>query len=310
MGKKISYLLGILLTLILGTILYYYLCCCQCNNTKNTVTETETNISKPEIKEATPIPFSITDPSSKMTFNANENFNFSASNFSLLTPISSDLDQEILKVTNYLKDNPNKYIDIKGLYTNSEKNNSVYPNLGLARANSVKNYFISKGLSSKYMNTSGVLDDTLVPNEKNVYLGPLKYVINTIDENDTTATDALKKLGQEIKDDPLMMHFEIGNTAINLSAEQRQKIANISRYIDKVDTAFIQITGHTDNTGDRASNIVLGKNRANFAKDHFVKNGIRESKIKVFSKGPDEPIADNKTEEGRSENRRVIVTIN
>ncbi len=311
MSKKSSYLLGILLTIILGTILYYYLCCKPCYEEANKITETESTATKsPEIKEATRVAFSIIDSNSGMAFNTNDNFNFETSSFTILNPVSNSLSNEVHKLTNYLNNNPNKHVDITGHYTSLEKNNTAFPNLGLARANAVKNYFISNGASSKSINIKGKIDDSLTPDANGVYFGPIRYGLNTTDANDTLAKEALKTLEKDIKANPLIMHFEIGNTTINLTPEQRQKVANISRYVDKTDNAVIRIIGHTDNTGDRSSNIQLGQNRANFAKDYFIGNGISESKIKASSKGPDDPIADNKTKEGQAKNRRVVVTIN
>lgn len=311
MSKKSSYLLGILLTIILGTILYYYLCCKPCYEKANKITETENTVPKPpEVKEATKEAFSIIDSNSGMAFKTSDNFNFKASNFTILNPVSNSLNNEVRKLTNYLNNNPNKNVNIVGHYTNKEKNNTAFPNLGLARANAVKNYFISNGASSKSINIQGKVNDNLIPNAKDIYFGPINYGLNTADADDTSVKDALKVLEKDIKANPLIMYFEIGNTTINLTPEQREKVANISKYVDKTDNTVIQIIGHTDNIGDRSSNIKLGQNRANFAKDYFIKNGISETKIKTSSKGPDIPIADNNTKEGQAKNRRVVVTIN
>ena len=311
MSKKTSYLLGILLTIILGTILYYLFCCKFCEEDTNNTTNIETVVPEtPEIKEPTKSEFSIIDSKSGMSFKTNGNFNFNASKFSILNPIPEGLNSEVKKLTNYLNNNSNKSIDITGFYTSEEENNSAFPTLGLARANVVKNYFITNGASSKSINTFGVANDDLIPNSKSVYFGPVAYQLNTIKDGDTSISDGLLALKKTITADPLILHFEIGNTSINLSPEQREKVAKISRYVDKTDNALIQIIGHTDSKGIRANNIKLGQKRADFAKEYFMKNGIPESKIKTTSKGPDQPIADNSTEEGQAKNRRVVVTIN
>lgn len=312
MSKKTSYLLGILLTIILGTILYYYLCCKPCYEETNKITDVENVVPEaPKIKEPTKSNFSIIDSKSGIAFKTNGNFNFKASNFSILNPIAGGLSSEIGKLTNYLNNNANKAIDITGLYTNDEKNNSAFPNLGLARANVVKNYLITNGASSKSINIFGTVDNSLIPDTKATYFGPVTYSLKTLGTEDASAkVKDLKTLKADIKRNPLVMHFQIGNTSINLSPEQREKVAKISRYVDQTDNTTIQIIGHTDNKGSRIDNVKLGQKRANFAKEYFMKNGISKSKIKTSSKGPDKPIADNSTEDGRSKNRRVIVTIN
>jgi OOP family OmpA-OmpF porin len=67
----------------------------------------------------------------------------------------------------------------------------------------------------------------------------------------------------------------------------------------------IIIAGHTDAQGTEAYNMELGRKRAQAVKDILVKNGAPESQLSVESFGESRPIADNATEEGRSQNRRV-----
>lgn len=69
------------------------------------------------------------------------------------------------------------------------------------------------------------------------------------------------------------------------------------------------IEGHTDNVGKRSSNITLSKNRATAVKTYLTKKGVDPSRIEVKWYGPDKPIADNSTEEGRQRNRRVEMTL-
>ena len=311
MSKKTSYLLGILLTIVIGTLLYCYLCDgCYCNPGDKT-TDTETNeVEMPEVKAATMNPFMIKDADGDLSLNINDNFNFNGSSFKFLEPVSANVDGAILQLKDYLANNPLKALSITGHYTSDETNHSAFPNLGLARANAVKNYFVSKGIPSSVIDTFGKLDDSLVPDENSVFYGPLSYGILTNTEGDTSGADDLKLLGEKIKASPLVLYFHTGEASINLTPEQRQKVADISRYLDKVDGASSLVVGHTDNTGDAANNVVLGQERADFAKTYLMNNGISGDKINATSKGQTEPIADNATEEGRAKNRRTVVTIN
>lgn len=313
MSKKTSYLLGILLTIIIGTILYWWLCCCcttcENENCKGKKTD-EKNIVQEDakVKEATLNPFKIKDGS--FALNAESNFNFKGSDYHFMTPVSDDLKKAVTNLQTYLKDNPSKRIQVVGHYTADEVNNSAYPNLGLARANSVKNYMVSQGVPSKLIDTYGELKDGLIPDANNVYFGPVDYKIKTIEEGDTSESDALKALHDKILANPLILNFKTAQTSIVLTAEQRQKIADISKYLDKVDSAKCLIVGHTDNEGDPAKNMEYGQKRADFAKKYLIDNEIPTSKITAISKGETEPIADNATEEGRAKNRRTVVTIN
>lgn len=310
MSKKTSYLLGILLTIIIGTILYWYLCCCCCNNEEGCAKkagEEKTIVEEPKVRETTRNPFNFKD--GDFSVNMNDNFNFKGSDYRYVEPVSDELKASVAKIKAYLDNNPNKRFNITGLYSSDETNNSAFPNLGLARANTVKNYLVSQGISSRVINTFGKLKDGLTPDESNIYFGPVEYTAKTVAEGDTADADALKEACDAIRANPLVLYFKTGEAAINLTTEQRQKIADISRCVDKLGVK-VQVVGHTDNTGDAANNVVLGQQRADFAKSYLVRNGILSDNIEATSKGQTEPIADNATDEGKAKNRRTVVTIN
>ncbi len=67
----------------------------------------------------------------------------------------------------------------------------------------------------------------------------------------------------------------------------------------------IEISGHTSNTGSRQRNISLSKNRAEAVKKYLVHRGLSSNMFICKGYGPDKPIADNASEEGQAENRRV-----
>ena len=67
----------------------------------------------------------------------------------------------------------------------------------------------------------------------------------------------------------------------------------------------MSIEGHTDDVGKRERNIVLSEDRALAVEEWLLKKGIEKERISSIGFGPDKPIGDNETEEGRTENRRV-----
>lgn len=67
----------------------------------------------------------------------------------------------------------------------------------------------------------------------------------------------------------------------------------------------IGVYGHTDNKGGRAYNIRLSKARAAACMEYLKSKGIAEARLQSEGFGPDKPVADNSTEEGRAKNRRV-----
>lgn len=74
--------------------------------------------------------------------------------------------------------------------------------------------------------------------------------------------------------------------------------------------AFIEIEGHTDNSGPPALNYKLGLDRAENVKRYlYEQHQVPLHKISVISYGEDKPIAPNKTRDGRSQNRRVVIKV-
>ncbi len=301
MTKTTTYLLGILITILAGIFLYLKLCssCGAPMVAEEPVKETVV----PATPEATSYPFAFGN--GDYLYNENDNYNFNVSSYAILMPLSQKVSDGIASLKTFLAENTGKVINVTGYYTESETNNSALPNLGLARANAVKNHLVKNGVSSTQVNTMGKLMEEMVP-KGNIYLGPVAY---SLVDQAVDVEDELNALYDKIVANPLVLYFETGEASINLTAEQRQKVADISRYLDKVPEAKAKVVGHTDNTGSRATNIKLGQGRADFAKAYLIQNGIADAKIVAASEGPDSPVETNATEEGRAKNRRTVVTL-
>jgi outer membrane protein OmpA-like peptidoglycan-associated protein len=71
----------------------------------------------------------------------------------------------------------------------------------------------------------------------------------------------------------------------------------------------ITVEGHTDSQGKRDYNVDLGKKRADAVRDQLVARGVATDRIKSVGIGPDRPVADNKSAEGRANNRRVEIIV-
>jgi OOP family OmpA-OmpF porin len=85
---------------------------------------------------------------------------------------------------------------------------------------------------------------------------------------------------------------------------------SLDQAVDKmngVDVEMVIATGHTDSIGTEAYNQKLSERRANAVKAYLVSKGVPASKITTLGKGETQPVATNKTKEGRAKNRRVDV---
>jgi len=300
MTRTIKYLLLMLITIVVGTY-FFITCCSECGAAVVTEPTTEKEIIKEP--SATSYPFAI--DGNGFAYNTNDNYNFNVSSHNFLTPLSADLTKGITGLQGHLAENENNVINVTGYYTSQEENNTAFPNLGLARANSIKNDLASKGFSTAQINTQGKLMDEMIAKE-GTYWGAASFGLV---EKSATAEDDLKALYEKINADPLILYFNTAEASIHLDATQRQKVADISRYLDKVSDAKASVVGHTDSQGRASTNMRLGQDRAEFAKNYLMQNGIAADKIIATSKGQTQPIADNATEEGRVKNRRTVITL-
>ncbi|VXC26480.1 Flagellar motor protein MotB [Flavobacterium sp. 9AF] len=305
MSKKLLYFLGILLTILIGTWLFTKFCCpcCEAVTVPNERKTNEKITTVDETTRSSHLGFSVSD----LKITKNESLNFLNSNFSLLLPVSDSIDKGINQLREELKKRDSN-LKLTGLYSSKEKNNSIFPNLGLARANAVKNYLITKGFSEKQIEIADQVEEALVVKNDTVF-GPiiLKWLSKSNVDEGAKDWEVVKA---NLNANPLTLYFNTGQSAIVLTQEQKEKLAMIMDYINHVEGSKINVTGHSDNTpGVRHSNQYYSLERARFAKDYFVLNGILENKIEISGKGEMQPIADNTTESGRAKNRRTEITI-
>lgn len=302
MSKKALYLLGIAITIILGTFLYVKFCC-NCT-IKTPVTDTE-KISVVVAEDALFVPFILNG--SGIDYRTHDNIKFLKNSFTVLLPVSDSVSIGVENLKTFLIANPKQKVTITGYATSDETNTSTFENLGLARADEIKKYFVSKGLSASQFNTKGEVTDKW-KKEADTILGPADYKFEAL-EAAPAVTDEWVILKDKINGDPLILHFNTNKSSDQLSDAEKQKVADLVKYMNHVKDAVILAVGHSDNVGNRDANVVLGQKRAEFSKKYLSKNGIENSRITTESKGPDEPIGENTTAEGKASNRRTVITI-
>lgn len=103
------------------------------------------------------------------------------------------------------------------------------------------------------------------------------------------------------------LEFETGKSIIRSSSYP--SLNDLSQILSENSDYNLLIEGHTDNVGNRSTNMTLSKNRAEAVKKYLVNKGVPQEKLTTKYYGPDKPIADNSTPEGRQRNRRVEMKI-
>ncbi|MCL2145223.1 MAG: OmpA family protein [Endomicrobia bacterium] len=101
--------------------------------------------------------------------------------------------------------------------------------------------------------------------------------------------------------------FDVAKSDLKSEAEKAlNEVAAILRVYSK---NKVLIEGHTDSSGNKQKNMQLSLDRAQSVFDFFANTGIDKERMQVFGFGSDRPVADNATEKGKEQNRRVEIVI-
>ena len=147
----------------------------------------------------------------------------------------------------------------------------------------------------------------------NVVLGGhLKPAANVVEVAPVEAAPApVQPAPQQLVEDlnmELRVFFDTNKS--NIKDQYKPEIAKVAEKLSEYPNATARIEGHTDNTGPRALNERLSLARANSVKSALVSEyNVDAARLSTQGFAWDQPIADNKTKEGRAMNRRVFATI-
>lgn len=94
-----------------------------------------------------------------------------------------------------------------------------------------------------------------------------------------------------------------------LSATSKSNLDDLAETLKKYDDTNILIEGHTDITGTREYNMELSEKRAESVADYLKDLGVAGKRVTTAGYGPDQPVAENDSDYGRQQNRRVEVAI-
>jgi OmpA-OmpF porin, OOP family len=107
--------------------------------------------------------------------------------------------------------------------------------------------------------------------------------------------------------DPNMLfdeHIEFPLGSAEVPEEVKPRLDLIAEGLKDYDR-LVHVVGHTDSTGEAATNMTLSLERATSVVDYLVRQGVPADQLRAEGMGQDKPVADNETEEGRQKNRRI-----
>ncbi len=102
-------------------------------------------------------------------------------------------------------------------------------------------------------------------------------------------------------------HFAFDSSRVIESDKLKQQLEQTAMQLQENADIHIEVTGHTDSMGSIEYNRKLSKQRADAVAALLIERGVTQQRITTIGKGASEPIANNSTESGRAQNRRVEV---
>ena len=105
------------------------------------------------------------------------------------------------------------------------------------------------------------------------------------------------------------LHLNFESNSAKILKESYPKVVLFAEFMKNNPTYKVQIVGHTDSSGISAKNLILSQDRAESVKTALADEGIDISRITTAGRGELDPVADNRTLEGRRLNRRIEVKL-
>ncbi|HRZ25433.1 MAG TPA: PQQ-binding-like beta-propeller repeat protein [Spirochaetota bacterium] len=160
-------------------------------------------------------------------------------------------------------------------------------------------YDEKRELTAPGMVTVPALDEVEITASSGGY-APRKVIVSKEEKEIVIPLDEIKPGDSIVMDN---IYFEVNKAHL-----RKESLNILDRMIEtlKANTGIrIEVRGHTDSTGPRAYNQKLSERRADAVVEYMVKNGIGPERLGAAGFGPDKPVADNATPEGRRKNRRT-----
>jgi len=189
----------------------------------------------------------------------------------------------------------NNILEIVGLYYEEEENTTDYEDVGLARANQIKDLFLDDLGEDRIQVTSLQLDTDDTAKEGYHSCAEFNWIAGEAGP-------------VEILEDRAIIRFPYNSVQKDFDPKIDDYLEGLAQTL-KDSGGTVRLTGHTDDRGGADRNETLAHRRAKMIRDILRDKGVRRSQIKTFTMGETEPIASNDTEEGRHQNRRVVVQL-
>ena len=133
---------------------------------------------------------------------------------------------------------------------------------------------------------------------------PAAHVVEQVQEQKASAPAEVRR-----RIEGMTIAFDFASSEPKMSTEDDLALRAICTAMREDSSVKVLLTGHTDDIGSTESNLQLGQERAEAVRRRMVELGAPATSIATSSRGEEQPVATNATDEGRARNRRVEVLV-
>ncbi len=204
------------------------------------------------------------------------------------------------QIAEYLGTHQDQELIISGYENLAEQEKNA--ELGIARANFIKNILIDAGVNGDRIVTKPKLEDYAYNENTGNYTGGIHLSFNPLDES------RIAEVEKGVANKTLYSKF--AQKTFTPDATLTNYTLELKNYLQKYPDKSVQVIGHTDDVGEAKANKWFGQQRANNVKNYLISQGISKDKINATSKGESDPIVPNDSEENKAKNRRIEIIVN
>ncbi len=122
---------------------------------------------------------------------------------------------------------------------------------------------------------------------------------------DSVAGTKVDAQGCELMPTIVLEGVKFGSDSAELNEESRAVLNKVAANLMRYPELRVEVAGYTDSSGSQTANVALSQQRAEAVRDYLVEQGLAAEMFSARGYGPENPIADNGSVEGRAFNRRV-----
>jgi len=235
----------------------------------------------------------------QLAYRMNAHFGYNSSK------LNNRYEPDIARAAQFLQ----RYPDVKAIiegHTDSRGSNAYNQRLSERRANAVYRRLVEQhGVDPARLSVKGYGESRPMATNNNAKGRQLNRRVDMVIEK-PRRLDEQQARYTPVTEPSVRISGGFGSGSANLTPQLRAEIPAVLNWLEQNRDERIQIAGFTDSVGSQAYNRKLSERRARAIYDHLVRHhGVDPERLEVVGYGEAQPVADNRSREGRAQNRRV-----